>query len=262
MADSTLSLTFTDMKGAVGEFLNYGYDSTNWSTNQAAQIERLVQAGYRQFLYPPATEGIAPGYEWSFLKPVTTITTVDEDQDQDLPDDFGRLIQGFVFAVDEQTPTIIADVGEAKIRELRQRFDESGCPRVAAVRIKAGTGSAGQRREVMWYPEPDDAYVLSYRYEAYTGKLTAALPYPLGGMEHGQVILMSCLAAAEAIREDTRGVHWDNFVRNLIPSILRDKRQGTKFYGEVGTVGEYDNSSGSAISGDYILSVAGVQRYP
>jgi len=262
MADSTLSLSFTDFKGQVGEFLNYGYSSTNWTTNQEAQIERLVQAGYRQFLYPPATEGVQPGYEWSFLKPVTTITTVSDDEDQDLPDDFGRLIQGFTFAANAQVPTIIADVGEAKIRELRQRFDEGGRPRVAAVRIKAGTGYAGQKREVMWYPDPDDAYVLSYRYDAFVDKLTLALPYPLGGMIHGQLCLLSCLAAAEALREDTRGVHWDNFVRNLIASVQRDKREGTKFFGQVGCKGEYDGASDARSAHSYSLSVGGATLYP
>ncbi len=257
MADSTLSLSYTDFLGEVGYFLNYGYDSDNWSTNEAAQIDRIVQAGYRQFLYPPAIEGVQPGYEWSFLRPVTTIDTVADDMDQDLPDDFGRLVNGFVFELNAQVPAVKADVGEAKIRVLRQNMSESGKPRVAGIRIKAGTGSAGQKKEVLWYPTPDDAYTLSYRYDAFVDKLTEALPYPLGGMKHAQLVLLSCLSAAESLREDTRGVHWDGFVRSLISSIQRDRNEGPKFFGQVGCKGEYEGKVDQSIASDYGLEVSG-----
>jgi hypothetical protein len=247
MAESSLSLGYPDLALAVAEYLNYDVDSNNWTALQTAEIDRQVQSGYRQFLYPPAMDGLSAGYEWTFMKPTVTIETTADDEDQDLPDDFGRLVNGFSFDTADLYPQVLADVGEARIRELRQQFDETDRPRVAAIRIKSSDGTTGQRREVMWYPTPDAAYTLSYRYEAFTGKLTDANPYPLGGAKHAELIRESCLAAAEAFLDETRGTHWDNFSRQLLSAVMRDKRDGTDFFGNVGTKGEYDDEHGTGL---------------
>lgn len=256
MAESTLSVQYSDLTRDVGIFLGYGSDSDDWSENETAEVDRVVQEGYRQFLYPPAVEGIQPGYEWSFLKPVTTITTTEDDGDQDLPDDFGRLVQGFTFPAGTGYVPILADVGEGKIREQRQLWDQTGRPKIAGIRIKAGTGTTGQRKEVMWYPTPDDAYTLTYRYEAFVGKLTSENCYPLGGMKHSSLLTESCLAVAESRINDEQGVHTDLFMRLLASSIIRDKNEGPKFYGNVGSHGEYDRSQYVA-GRSYTLEVSG-----
>lgn len=255
MAESSLSLGLPDLLSVVGRFLGYGGTSGNWSEARAAEIDRVVQSGYRQFLYPPAVEGVTAGYEWTFLRPATTIDTVADTAEQDLPDDFGRLINGFAFEAGTGLAPVLADVGEGRIRESRQQFDEIARPRIAAILAKTSDGTTGQRRQVMWYPTPDTEYTLSYRYESYAGELTAAAPYPLGGMKHAELVRESCLAAAEVHADDTKGVHWDAFTRSLIASIARDRREGAKFYGQVGCKNEYgDNES---VDVDYSLIVSG-----
>ena len=257
MAESSLSLGYPDLMQAVAEYLNYSTDSDDWTTAQTAELDRIVQSGYRQFLYPPALDNIQAGYEWTFLRPVTTIATVADTEDQDLPDDFGRLIDGFTFGASTIAPPVLADVGEARIRELRQFSDQTGRPRVAAIQIKSSDGTTGQRRKVMWYPTPDQVFTLSYRYEAFNGKLSDSFPYPLGGMKHAEVIRESCLAAAEVF-DDTKGVHWNNFMMQLSAAIVRDRREVTKFFGQVGTRYEYDGSYESGYGRtDYTLTVSG-----
>ena len=45
MAEPTLSLTYTDLTEAVGHFLGYGGTTANWSADQTAEIDDIVQSG-------------------------------------------------------------------------------------------------------------------------------------------------------------------------------------------------------------------------
>ena len=63
----------------------------------------------------------------------------------------------------------------------------SAHPIYAATRYKPSDGSAGQRQEILFFPQPDQAFVLSYEYEAYNGALSDANPYPLGGMQMAEL---------------------------------------------------------------------------
>jgi hypothetical protein len=74
MAESTLSISLTELQEAAGFFLGYG-PSSDWSPTEAAELLLYAQAAVRQVYYPPEGEGIEAGYEWSWLKSSTTITT-------------------------------------------------------------------------------------------------------------------------------------------------------------------------------------------
>ena len=97
MAESTLSLSYNDIELEVGTFLGYDPTVGNWTAAQAAEVARYINAGVRQFYYPPAINGLEAGYGWSFLKPTTTISTAASDAAQDLPDLFGRMLGEFHF---------------------------------------------------------------------------------------------------------------------------------------------------------------------
>lgn len=73
MAESTLSITYDELAVIVAVFLGYSPTKTDWSALEVAELDRYIQAGIRQFYYPPAVDGVPEGYEWSFLKPTTTI---------------------------------------------------------------------------------------------------------------------------------------------------------------------------------------------
>lgn len=69
MAESTLSLTYTDLMKEVNYFLGYG----RVATDTDGVVDPLVQSGYRQFLYPPPVGGQKSSYQWRFLRPVDSI---------------------------------------------------------------------------------------------------------------------------------------------------------------------------------------------
>jgi len=253
------TFSYISLMNDVSYFLYGKADYTDLTATQETLVGKIVNLGYRQFLYPQAVEGLPDGFEWSFLRPVTTLATVADDEDQNMPSDFGRLISdGFVFEADAQVPYVLADVGEGKIRKLRQQSDQTGRPRLAAIRTKSSDGSAAQLKEVMWYPKPDDAYTLSYRYEALASDLTVANPYLLGSTKHSEVLRLSCLSAADATAIDKpRGIHWEDFQRSVVAAAKRDQREGPRFFGNVGCRGEYDEKSSGGIS-NYTLTVSGV----
>lgn len=297
MAESTLSISYTDIQLEVGRFLGYDPTVANWTAAQVSEVDRYIQAGYRQFLYPPAVEGVEAGYEWSFLKPTTTITTIARYETgsivvasgtctltggtwpswaathgtlvineveytvsarggdteltvvgddvtaasgswylrhagyQDLPDTFGRIIGDLHYAASEYSVPVVV-VSENRLRTLLQSSIDEARPQYAAVRYKASDGSDGQRQEILWWPIPNEEYVLTYRYEAFTGKLVKTTAgYPLGGMKHSETIIESCIAIAEQRMNDSKGIHWDQFVRLLSTSIAQDRKNSAQYFG-------------------------------
>jgi len=319
MAESTLSLGYDDIQIEIGRLLGYVVTAAAialWTAETIAEVDRIIQAGYRQFLYPPAVQGIEAGYEWSFLKPTAEITTIaryttgslavvgttctittgvwpswaythgtlviddveypitsrtsDADIEvtgtattaaeddwylkhagyQDLPDSFGRILGDLHFEADEYSKSVPV-VSEHQIQmHLQQSIDESR-PQYATTRFKSSDGSDGQRQEIIWWPIPDEAYVLTYRHEAFTGKLIKATnKYALGGMKHSEVIIESCMAIAEQRVHDDKGLHWDAFTRLLVTAIAQDRKNGARYFGPMSHgEGVSDNASRSRYQG-------------
>jgi len=317
---ATMSLTYTNLQDAVAQFL-YGKAYSTLAAGPQGIVSTAVQNGYRQFLYPPAVDGVEAGYQWSFLRPVTTLTTVasyatgsvvvssgictltggtwptwaatngvltinnveytittrtngttlvvvgvnataaagdwtlDHNGDYDLPADFGNIIGDFTFARNIQKPSVRADVGEGTIRRKRQWSDETGEPQLAGIRVVAPTGTAVQRKVVMFWPRPDEAWVLSYRYESFVD--TFETGYPAGFLTHAETLRQSCLAAAELTSNDRLGPQWELFKARLIDSVARDKKEGQEFFGDVGPGGQYDGMGNSIADSSYTLSAYG-----
>jgi len=227
MAESSLSLGFPDFQAEVGSFLGHGRDTSAWAAldpDPTDDVEAIIQAGLRQFYFPPSMGGKDEMYEWSFLKPVTTLTTTADDYDQTLPDDFGGLLGDFTYPVGTGFGPV-KERNELQIRDLRQALDSTGRPQYFAIRERAGTGTTGQRLEVIWFPTPDAVYTMTYQYLALVNKISAASPYPLGGMAHAETIMESCLAIAEARKDDEKGIHWDSFMTRLKASMRYDQQR-------------------------------------
>lgn len=237
MAEPGLSITYSDLMLEAAAFLGYGPDPDAWTTHQAAELDRYVQAGVRRFYYPQAVEGVEDGYQWSFLMPVAEIVTVADTATQDLPWDVARVLGHFHYDENEYRRSI-TQISEQRYRELQGRAEASDAPRFARVRHKAQAPGLSQRFEVAWWPVPDTAYTLAYRYEAYTGKLSDDNPYPLGGMKHAELVTESCLAVAEQRANDERGLHTDAYERLLKAAVQQDRRQGAGYYGHMGSFEE------------------------
>ena len=235
MGESTLSVDYGALVKVIGNFVGYGRDSTKFDSKQSDDVEEILQSGYRQFLYPPPLPGSDRGHEWTFLKPVRTLSTVAATGDYDLPDDFGGIEGPLTFEPDEAFHSIRI-VGEAWIREKRETTyatgGYTGRPPHAAVQVQRTDGSVGQRYKILFWPEPDGAYDLTYKYLALPGKLTSTLPYPYGGMAHAETLIESCLSVAESRLDDEFGLHNQLFLKQLGASISIDSRhQRAEFLG-------------------------------
>jgi len=236
MAESSLSLGFPDFQRIVGEYLRYGRDSSNWSTDETSQVDEIIQSGVRQYYFPPAIQNRTSNtgvyyHKWGFLAPTTaTIVTVSATLKYDLPDNFGGIEGPLTFAQDEAwVPIPIVD--EVQIRILEQR-NSSGVPQFAAIRPKGVAGSTGQRWEITIWPSPDGVYNLSYRYNVLDSTISASVPYPLGGMSHAEGILQSIMAVAEHRVEEERGIQWQRFMELVTANIHRDMKNNTpEYYG-------------------------------
>jgi hypothetical protein len=213
MAAPTLNLTFADLRKAVGFFLGYTRDSANWDADQVNDIEDAIQSGLRR-LYT--------AYDWSFLRPVATLSTVAEDGDLDLPDDFASIDGNFTYAAGTGYKAI-EHVSEAQIRQMRVDSSHSAFPLYFAIRYKTTTQAAYQQSEVMFYPTPDAVYVLSYRYRKSMDKLVSTTnEYPPGGSTHSELIKAACLAAAEQLINDQIGIHEGHYQQLLAQGIRND----------------------------------------
>ena len=228
MAESTLSIKYDDLQIEVGVFVGYNVDVSKWTEAITDEVDRYIQAGVRQFYYPPAMDGVEAGYEWSFISPTTTLETTEDDVAQDMPDSFGRIVGDLHFESDVYAQSITV-VSEHRIQALLQQDDGTSRPRHAAIRFKDDDGT-GQRQEIVWWPIPDAAYTLTYRYEAFAGKLLPT-KYALGGMKHSELVVESCLAVAEQRANDERGIHWELFGRLLVTAIAQDRKNGARHYG-------------------------------
>lgn len=243
MAESTLTLKYTDLLQAVGWFLGYGRDDTAFSAGQTAECDDIIQSGYRQFLIPEPLNDRDPGHVWSFLSPKTTLSLVAGTVDYDLPDNFDGLVGAM--AVNEAGLYVpIQPTGEGRIRMWRSQRDITGRPKFVAIRPKAYTGATeSQRFEALIWPEPDASYTLDYRYNVLQNALTSDNPYPLGGAAHAQTLRESCLACAEMEKdEEPDGPHQRAWRRRLAASIKHDQRtMAPTFFGY-----NADNSDGGA----------------
>jgi len=233
MAESTLSLAWDDFQNEVGRFLGYGVTQGSWSSAQEATVQSCVHSGVRNVMFPPMIPGGMNGYAWSWMHPTTTIDTTASQGEDDLPDDFHQLIGDFHHASNTGY-TRVKRVSEGEILERRALDDYNGFPKLCAIRYKSRTGADGQRQEVLWYPEPDDAYTLSYSYDVYPGQLSDTYKYPPGGSSLSELYLESCLAVAEQRVLDMEGIHSKNFMAMLIAAIERDKRRAPTNYGRMG----------------------------
>lgn len=227
----SLALKYTDFFNEVKRFLGYGGESASLTESQTEEVDAYVQAGVRQFYYPPAINGVDPSHEWSFMRPVGQATATIGSSTVLLPTSFGRLAGNVEFSPELHIPAAVS-CPEGLVMERLAASDETGAPRLVAVRRKSGYGANGQLCELVMFPIPDAAYLLTFRQESDGGKLSAtARPYPLGGARYSEVILESCLAIAEQRANDERGLHTEKFHSLLASAVMQDRKFSAHFYG-------------------------------
>ena len=231
MAESSLSITLTELKREVAFFLGWSRDSTAWDNTQNQDFDDIHKRALRMFYFPPG-QGEKPVYEWTFLRKTGSITTANNDYDYDLPDDFGGTI------LDSSTRYAAGNgnrqlkkVDEQIIEQKRALNDKKGAPKYFSVRPKAHAPSSGQRWEMIVYPTPSTAtssasLVISFRYAYIPEQLDATNTYPVGGGQYSEVILAAHLACAEYKQDDEpNGPMMQRFKELLSVAIRNDDQQ-------------------------------------
>ena len=237
MAESSNSLSRAEFKIEVADFLGYTRDSDNWSTGQTTRVEACVNNGYRTFLAPPKLpEQVQAGetaWEWSFMKPWTTLSVTADAWYADAPEDFGNFAAPRLY-FDPSTQLKRVDiVASAQIIAKRQLGTTSGTPYIMGVRPKSSDASTGQRYEFVWWPTADDDYTLNYPYYVLQGAMTEDNPYPLGGAAHAMTVLAACLAWADQTYKAGKYGKQEQYLDRLRFSIDHDRRFGWHTLGQL-----------------------------
>jgi len=227
--ESTLATTLDELNAEVGVFLGWGqgapFGDQAWSSYQAARIKSFVKAGIHQVYFPPP-DANGEVYEWSFLRPTTTVTLANAATVIPLPDDFGGIEGKVMILSPAQFLAAISVTGEGVVQEQAARFQSStGAPQMVAVQPLRGVRQdRGQRFQLIVWPTADQAYTLELQYHILPNFLDGTCPYTYGGAAHAQTFVESCLAMAEQRGDDMAGVHRALFMERLAASIAQDKK--------------------------------------
>lgn len=224
---TTLAITYDEIRRHVGRFIGASRtvsaleaDAT-WNTD----VEDALVGGLREFYRPRKVAEGQPHHVWSFLIRDFSITTTASTRNYSLPEDFSGLSGSLSFSAgaEKVAPSII---NESDIRQLYANAAASGAPKYAAIRAR--TTNDRTLYEALLYPTPDAAYTLEGRYPIEPPILSDDNIYPLGGAQHAETILESCLAAAEKIMfpEDGERFHSQRFAQLLVASLEADMALG------------------------------------
>lgn len=218
---SALAVSYDTLRREIGREL--GLRSVNeWTVTDVELVDDLIHAGERKTYWPQL---VGLSHEWRFLQPKFQMTTVADQDDYILPDDFGGLIGKLYYSPDDSAQgTPLSHVGEGAILALRQGSNSStGPPCKYAIRYRASGGVDPQSTLLMLWPTSQSVYVLRGTQRIIPPGMSSKKSHPYGGTEHGELIRLACLAEAEAFRSDGREQKYkQQFLEQLTASIQVD----------------------------------------
>lgn len=192
--ESTLADTYRDVIGSLGFEAGWGRGPDNddraWDAHKQQTLKQVMKSGLRQFYQ---------AHDWSFLTPRVRLTLPSGVSAMKLPFDFGGILSPCIHLIAGSGTT----GGTIKLtNDVRRRLalspSASGRPCYAEIEpLPDTTKTAGQRWQMIFFPAASAEYTIEF-YQTISGQLlTAELPYALGGPEHSETILASCLAVWE-----------------------------------------------------------------
>ena len=78
MAESTLNLTFTEIRTEIGRYLGLPRTYGDWDADEILDVTACIKRGLRNFYFPPRTTPTEQAHRWSFLRPQATLTIWDD----------------------------------------------------------------------------------------------------------------------------------------------------------------------------------------
>lgn len=227
MAESTLSLLRSGVRERLALYMGEGTDADNWDSDVVQRMNLFIRDGQARFFYPiPDTE--SETYEWTFLRPTTTLAISSGTQAYALPDDCGGQVDRFVITTGTAGHLITMVSVDDLLQSVAREAPSNAIPKFAAVRTThtTPTTSVSQRYEVLFYPTPDASYTVSYSYTKLVDGLdeNSSAEYALGGPQHHQTLVESVLAVAEEYLRPDETSHQQRFQQLLTASIGFDRR--------------------------------------
>jgi len=232
---SSLMTGYADYRLEIAESLGYGTNENYWTTDQVGTIERSIQKAYRWCLYPQSIPGERIPHVWTWLEQTTTLATVADDYDYTLPANFGSFVGNYFTWPSGSAYDPPYRVNDTDILMQRGQSTQTDRPQKFALRWLAQTAGTNQQQEVIFWPTPDAAYTLTYKYAILVNKLQTTNPYPLGGPRMSEMMLQACRALGEFTKTGARGDQWAVFMEALHSAIMLDK--GTNTTPTVGVMG-------------------------
>lgn len=232
MAESSLTLTLHDLEAEVGRYAGYGYGEnfgdTEWTTEQQREIDSSVRSGVRSVYWTQEMEGVPARYEWSWLRPTTTLSAVSGAEFTPLPADFnGMLADVIPISSDGEASWAVPVVGYGELYKHRRASpDTTGRPIMAYIEAVKGTHHHhSSRYRLQFYPIPDATYTLQLHYEVAPNALDQAFPYIYGGPALSECFKAAVRAAYERDFDNIAGgPEYMNFVTQLRAAIAGDRK--------------------------------------
>lgn len=224
MAEPNTSATLSYLRDKVARYLGIGVYSA-LSASEQGRVDDIVKRGCRRFWFPPVLPGEAQAHEWSFLRPLLTVTTAAGTSSYALPDNWGGILSNFTYHDGTRDGQMIRIIGDLEFRRLVGDDTETGPPQAATIyQTDPFVGATGQRWRVQFYPKPDAVYSLLVRYQAVPAAPTTGSDFFVGGPMFSETLLEACLSIAELEERDENGPHFGAFIESLRASVARDRQ--------------------------------------
>lgn len=219
-----LTIDHNYLKRLVGRHMGVTSHPATWTTKQAEEVNEAIRGGLRRFYTPPVLPGEKYAHVWSFLRPKTTLQTVEDVYEYDLPEDLAFIDGPMTY--DPGSSVLyppVRRVAEYQVRAKHQQYQYSARPEIYATRVKTDVDGGGTRWEIVFWPTPDTEYSLHYRYQTNPGLLSSGIAKPVGGMPHAQTVIESCLLAADELMGTKTDARYARYMELLRASVSHDR---------------------------------------
>lgn len=237
---ATLDLTYSDVYNAVIAYLGSPSD-----TADVTRAKNIVKRGYRKFLMPVDMSTIvttgrirsAPKpYRWSFLRQTTTLATTSGTDTYDLPIGYNGMIIPLKHTTDETFNPM-----EVPLEVIYQKRSEStgdSYPLYFAVKEKDFDKIVGRRRELLFYPVPNQVFTYYYTYRLIPEAPVEDDDLFVGPVGSSEAILECSLAVAELQEKDGTAVVHKVAADELVQQLIGDDKLGS-LVGNIGSEMRY-----------------------
>lgn len=219
---SDLSIDLNYLKRLVGRHMGITSHAAAWTHKQSEEVNEAIRSGLRRFYTPAVLPGERYAHEWSFLRPIGSLSVIEGVYTYDLPEEFAFLDGPLTYYPGSSVlyPPIRI-VSEQQVRAAHQETSYSARPEMAAIRVKHDQ-QTGTRWEIMFYPTPNDTYTLALRYRTNPTLLSSGIAKPVGGMPHAQTVIESCLLSADELM-GSKSDRYAKYIELLRTSVSHDR---------------------------------------